>query len=143
MHIWKEWQKIYNSLVTDHTDARHLHKRELSGDRVGAAINYVLEKSDIGTYPGKSYIVAIVIATMINKVYGDDFFETLDDPDLLYGQDDFFVPYSQDKDTYSEILEKLKHIPNWMEMGWVPKTIEYFYAEYTEEGIQSINGVIS
>lgn len=135
---WKEYQRIYNSIVTDHTDSRYLHKREISDNKVGSALSYVKEKSDIGIYPGKSYIVAIIIATMINKVYGDDFFETLDDPELLYGQDDFFVPYNEDKVTYDSILQELRNIPNWIEGGWAPKTVEYFYLEYTQSGIDKI-----
>jgi hypothetical protein len=115
----------------------------MSDDKVTAALNYVREKTDVGTYPGKSYIVAIIYATMINRVYGDDFFKLLDDPDLLYGQDDFFVPYSKDKETYDSILEQLKSIPNWIEGGWAPKTVEYFYLECTELGVNSINGIVN
>jgi hypothetical protein len=139
MREWKLFQELYHSLVTEHTDAGHLHKREMSDDKVTAALNYVREKADVGTYPGKSYIVAIIYATMINKVYGDDFLQTLNDPDLLYGQDDFFVPYSQDKQAYDSILEELKSIPNWIEGGWAPKTVEYFYLECTESGFDMVN----
>lgn len=141
MKEWKMWQEVYNRLVTDHTDARHLHKREMSEDKVNAALGYVREQSDVGVYPGKSYMVAIIYATMLEKVYNEDFYEVLDDPDLLHGQDDFFVPYSQDKETYDAIIKALEGMPNWLEGGWAPKTVGYFYLECTQAGVESVNGV--
>lgn len=139
---WKEWQKLYNSMVTEHSDAAFLHKREICNDRekfVENALFYIEQKADYGIYPAKSYVVAIIFATMINKVYGDDFYETLDDPDLLYGQDDFFVPYRQDPEMYDRIIEALTAIPNWIEQGWAPKTVEYFNLECTEAGFSQIS----
>lgn len=144
MKEWKEWQKLYNSLITQHSDAAYLHKRVIdrSADKfVENALFYIRERADFGIYPAKSYVVGIIFATMINKLYGDDFYETLNDPDLLYGQDDFFVPYSKDPEMYDKILEQLQKIPNWIEQGWAPKTVEYFMLECTEEGFNQINGI--
>lgn len=139
MKEWKICQQIYNSLVVDHTDAEHLHKRVINNDIVFGAMDYISHQGDVGIYPGKSYMVAIIYATMINKVYGDDFYETLNDPDLLYGQDKCFVPYSKDPSSYDAILEKLKDIPDWINKGWAPKTVEYFHLECTQDGLECVN----
>lgn len=142
MQEWKHWQHMYNSLVTDHTDAREKHAFRISGDKVSAALQYCLSRSPEGVYPGKSRIVAIIYATLLEKVYGEDFYEVLDDPNLLYGQDEFFATYSDDKETYDEILLGLEEIPNWIDGGWAPKTVEYFYLECTQKGVDSINGIL-
>ena len=139
MKEWKMWQQLYNSLVTDHSDAGHKHEREIHKEKVNNALFYIQQKADYGIYPGKSYMVAIIYSTILEKVYGEDFYEVLDDPDLLFGQDDYFVPYSQDKETYDEILSRLGLIPNWIEQGWAPKTVEYFYLECTQKGVDSVN----
>jgi hypothetical protein len=137
---WKMWQGIYNSLVTDHTDDRKYHRLEMNPDRVEGAMFYLREKADYGVYPGKSRMIAIIYAAMLEQVYGEDFYEVLNDPELLHGQDDFFVPYLDDMETYDAILDRLKDMPDWLEMGWAPKTVEYFYLECTQKGVDSING---
>ena len=138
MKDWKIWQEMYNRLVQDHTDARHLHRREEQPFHIEDALNYVRQQSPIGIYPAKSFMVAIIYAKMINEVYGDDFYETLNDPDLLYNQDDYFVPYFQAKDTYDQILLRLDGMGIWWKYGWAPKTVEYFYAECTQEGYEKL-----
>lgn len=142
MKEWKLWQGIYNSLVTEHTDAEALHKRVHNDDVVFGAIDYISHRGDVGIYPGKSYMVAIIYATLIEQVYGEDFFETLNDPELLFGQDRCFVPYSQDPQNYDAILQALEKIPNWIESGWAPKTVEYFHLECTQAGVESVNGAV-
>ncbi|BAQ02609.1 hypothetical protein AVU38_gp081 [Ralstonia phage RSL2] len=139
MQEWKMWQEMYNNLVTDHSDAGHKHLREIRDLTVENALFYILEQAGYGIYPAKSYMVAIIYATKLQEVYGEDFYEVLDDPELLYGQDDFFVPYSQNKAFYDELIEALKTIPNWIEKGWAPKTVEYFHLECTEAGVASIS----
>lgn len=135
---WKMWQEVYNNLVTDHTDDRKYHRFEYNEERVENAFFYLNEKADYGIYPAKSRMIAIIYATMLEKVYGEDFYEVLNDPDLLFGQDDFFTPYLKDSDTYDAIIARLKEIPNWLEMGWAPKTVEYFYMECTQQGVDSL-----
>lgn len=139
MKEWKQWQRIYNSMVVDHSDAAHKHKRRMDPEIVENALFYLKEKADYGIYPAKSYIVAIIYATMISRHYGEDFYEVLDDPDLLYGQDEFFVPYSKDKENYDKIIARLDEMPNWLEGGWAPMTVGYFFLECTEEGMNKIN----
>lgn len=139
MKEWKMWQQVYNDLIQDHSDARYKHQYIISNTPVDDAIEYVTHQSPVGLYPGKSRIVAIIYARCISEFYGESFFETLDDSELLHGQDEFFVPYSEDKETYDAILERLKDIPDWIKGGWAPKTVEYFHLECTEAGVASIS----
>lgn len=136
---WKQWQQVYNQLVQDHSDAGHKHARRIEEEIVENALFYLKEKANYGIYPAKSYMVGIIYATMIHRVYKEDFYDVLDDPDLLCGQDDFFVPYSKDKENYDKIIARLDSMPNWLEMGWAPTTVGYFYLECTEEGISKVN----
>lgn len=135
MQPWKEYQKRYNEIVSSHTDDVSNFEVKMDYDIVGAAIDFVTNKSEFAVYPGKSYIVGIIYATMLNKVYGVDVKEALDDPELLYGQDPYFVPYSNDPVVYDEILKRLDELSfNWLESGWASQTVKYFYAECTKEG---------
>lgn len=139
MKEWKIYQQMYNRLVTEHSDARHLHQRVTSEEIVENALNYVKEQSNVGVYPAKSYIIAIIYATLLVQHYGEDFYEVLDDADLLCGQDDYFVPYSQDSENYDAIIARLAQMPGWIEGGWAPKTVEYFLLECTQKGVESVN----
>lgn len=135
---WKMWQQMYDALVKEHTDARELHPRVYKPFDVEDALNYVREQGEVGVYPAKSYMVAIIYAVMIENTYGDPIRQTLDDPDLFLGQDDDFVRYSENKFTYDYLLDQLAKIPNWIEGGWAPKTVEYFHAECTQEGYEKL-----
>lgn len=135
---WKHWQRLYNSVVTDHSDAADKHKRVMKEELVDNALFYIREQADYGIYPAKSYMVAIIYATMLEKVYNEDFYEVLGDENLLWGQDEFFVPYHDDPETYDAILKRLEEYPNWLEMGWAPKTVEYFMLECTAQGFDAV-----
>lgn len=138
MQEWKMWREVYNNLVTDHTDAKHKHAFVESASVVNDAIDYVSQQGTVGRYPGKSRIVSIIYATCISQTYGEDFFRVLDDPELFQNPDDWFTPYSEDKENYDAILARLKDIPDWIKGGWAPKTVEYFHLECTEAGVNSI-----
>jgi len=129
---------LYNQLVTDHTDAFSKMPHIVSEELVDNALRYFESKTFPLIYPAKAYSVAIIYATLIEKVYGFPVRESLDDPDLFLGQDPYFKRYSEDPDTYEQILTKLEGMANWIESGWSPQTVEYFYAECTEEGIERV-----
>lgn len=144
MKPWKEFQQRYNSIVTSHTDDVGNFEVKMNYNIVDAAIDFVTHKGQYALYPGKSYIVGVIYATMLNKEYGVEVKEALDDPELLFNQDPYFVPYSKDPQSYDEILKRLQDIPNWLECGWAPQTVKYFYAECTKEGcLQAINAFLT
>ena len=74
-----------------------------------------------------SYAVAVLYARWLNQEFGEDFLTALNDPDLLYGNDPYFVPYSQDKETYIKIIAAL---PNNMDQGMIPDIRNYFEREF-------------
>jgi len=137
--IYKEYQRLYHELVLDHSD--DFAKMEIieHPELVNNALHYYTSATFPLIYPAKSYAVAVIYATKLHEVYGFDIQESLDDPDLFMGHDQYFVPYSQDPDTYEKILAAVNTLPNWLETGWSPQTVRYFYLECTEQGLEQIN----
>lgn len=137
--IYKDYQQLYQEMVKDHAD--DFSKMEIveHPELVENALKYFESATFPLIYPAKSYAVAIIYATMLHRHYWFDIRETLNDPDLFLGHDQHFVPYSQDPETYEAILARLALIPNWLELGWAPQTVKYFYLECTEAGLESLN----
>ena len=98
----------------------------ISEDIVGDAVLHFEEKVDEWIYPSKSYVVAICYAKWLEQDFDEDFYEVLDDPDLLFGNDPYFVPYSEDEGTYQAILEEI-HFDEFA--GMVPDIYEYYKEE--------------
>jgi hypothetical protein len=85
-------------------------------------------------YPAKSYMVAIVYAQGLAKHFGENFFEALNDPDLLAGLDPWFRPYSEHKNVYDKVLTWLDERSPEFEMPWQAKETErYFRQEFLLE----------
>lgn len=118
---------VYHRLQQEYTDDLNTKNVEIVDDKVGVALRYFKE-SDIGwLYPGKSYTVGILYAKWISEDFGEDFYEVLDDPDLLFGNDPYFVPYSKDKETYDKILENLVIDET---QGTIPDIRNYYEDEF-------------
>ena len=86
MKEWKLKQEVYHRLNTTHKDT--LVDKEISliwkeDDIVDWAIRHWNEKVDRFVYPAKSYCVAICYAKWIERDYGDNFYELLNDPKEL------------------------------------------------------------
>lgn len=139
-HPYKDFQRLYNEMVTDHPDAFANMEIVESEELVNNALHYFREATFPLYYPAKSYSVAIIYAFKLFELYGIGIYDALRDEDLFLGQDPFFVPYDEDPDTYDAILIGLQQIPNWIESGWAPQTVKYFLLECTEEGVQSVLG---
>lgn len=77
-------------------------------------------------YPAKSYFVAIVYAKCMQKYFNVDFYQALNDKDLL-PDDKFFIPYHKDKLTYDKIIENIQNI--W-QYDSINKTVNYFKKEF-------------
>lgn len=136
---YKDYQRLYNQLVTDHPDAFSNMQIVEDQEIVHNALHYFKEATFPLIYPAKSYAVAIIYATKLHELYGVDIYETLSDEDLFLGQDPYFVTYLTDPQSYDLILDELSRIPDWISSGWAPQTVEYCLLECTEEGISSLN----
>lgn len=103
MQEWKIKQKLYHKLNKDYEDDLSDVDIEITEDIAFHAIRYFKEK-DIGwIYPSKSYMVAICYAFWIMEDYNENFYDILNDPELL-PMDPYFVPYREDSTTYNNII---------------------------------------
>ena len=93
---------------------------------VDFALMHFREYVDEWIYPAKSYAVAICYAKWITEDFDEQFYELLDDKDLLFGNDPHFVPYSEAKEIYDKILSQLDFNS---ELGMVPDIYEYYKEE--------------
>lgn len=77
-------------------------------------------------YPAKSYFVAIIYAKCLEKYFKQDFYQSLDDIELLPDDPDF-IPYSMSKDIYDIVLREIGDI--WKYKS-IEKTVNYFKQEF-------------
>ena len=127
MQEWKARSKAYHLMATEHKD--DLNKVDIvwrPDSIVNDAIRHFDEKVDEWIYPAKSYFVAICYANWIALDFNEDFHEVLNDRDLL-PHDPYFKPYTEDQNTYDDIL----WYANWNnnEQGMVPDVREYYEEE--------------
>ena len=135
---YKEYQQLYDSLVTEHPDDFANMQIVEDPELVENALHYFKEATWPLIYPAKSYAVAIIYATKLNEIYGIDIETILSDEDLFLGQDPYFVPFGKDPETYREIMHRLESVPDWINSGWAPQSVEYCLKECTEAGIASL-----
>lgn len=136
--VYKQYQRLYEDLVKDHPDDFANMEIIERDELVENALKYFEAATFPLIYPAKSYAVAIIYATLNEQRYGIPVRDTLDDPDLFLGHDQYFLSYSADPRTYEAIMERLASIPDWLSKGWAPQTAEYWRLECTEEGIQEV-----
>ena len=126
---WKIRQEIYHRLHKAHTDDLNTKDVVLTNQTVKHAIDY-FNKRDIGwIYPSKSYMVAICYARWLAENFGGIPLEYLEDPELLYNNDPYFVEYSRDPKTYHQIL----NVIGWdfdESLGMIPDVKQYFNDEF-------------
>ena len=128
MKDWKIKQELYHRLNVVHEDDLSKVNIQKTNNVVDDAIKYFNER-DIGwIYPSKSYVVAICYAWWLSHDFKEDFADLLNDKDLLYGNDPYFKPYSEDKDTYNAIIDKV--LPINETKGMVPDIKKWYTAEF-------------
>lgn len=129
MEEWKLRQEIYHRLNTKHDDDLNDKKIIITKDIVKNALRYFNEK-DVGwIYPSKSYMVAICYARWLSEEFDKNPLVYLNDFNLLYNNDPYFLPYEKDIETYTKILNSISW--NFDETkGMVPDVKEYFVKEF-------------
>ena len=128
MKDWKIKQELYHRLNVVHEDDLSKVQIEKSDDIVNNAIRY-FEERDVGwIYPSKSYVVAICYAWWLSQDFNEDFYDLLNDKDLLYGNDPYFRHYDASKDIYNAILDKV--LPIEENKGMVPDIKKWYTAEF-------------
>lgn len=128
MKDWKIKQELYHRLNVVHEDDLSKVNIQKTNNVVDDAIRYFNER-DIGwIYPSKSYVVAICYAWWLSHDFQEDFADLLNDKDLLYGNDPYFKPYSEDTDTYNAIIDKV--LPLNETKGMIPDIKKWYTAEF-------------
>ena len=128
MKDWQIKQVLYHRLNVVHEDDLSKVNIQKTNNVVDDAIRYFNER-DIGwIYPSKSYVVAICYAWWLSHDFQEDFADLLNDKDLLYGNDPYFKPYSEDTDTYNAIIDKV--LPINETKGMVPDIKKWYTAEF-------------
>jgi len=130
MKDWKIRQEIYHRMNTSHSDDLSQFSIELTDNIVENAVRYFNDR-DIGwVYPSKSYMVGICYARWLAEQFGGIPEEYLDDAELLYGNDPYFVEYSRDSSTYHSILNQIGGWEFNETRGMVPDVRQYFNEEF-------------
>ena len=129
MKNWKIQQSIYHKLNQLHDDDLSLHDVKLDPEIIKNAILY-FKTTELGwVYPAKSYVVGICYAKGLKQYFAENFYESLNDPDLLFGNDPYFVVYEKDKNTYDAILNNIGFDFDET-MGIIPDIKKYFIEEF-------------
>jgi len=127
---WKIKQEIYHRLNKDLKDDLSKHTITISDNIVDNAVRYFTEKDMGWIYPAKSYMVGICYSKWLSENYGDRPLVYLDDQELLYNNDPYFVSYSKDVSNYMRILENIGGWEFDETLGMVPDVKEYFKMEF-------------
>jgi hypothetical protein len=129
MKTWKIQQEIYHKLNQYHDDDLSLHNIEITENIIDNAIKYFTTTELGWVYPAKSYVVGICYAKWLKQYFAEDFYEVLNDSNLLFGNDPYFVPYEKDKITYDIILKNISFDFDET-LGIVPDIKKYFIEEF-------------
>ena len=128
MKEWKIRQEVYHRLTTNYKDDLKNVDIVLTNDVKEDALRHFYERVDQWLYPAKSYFVAYCYANWISSEFSEDFWQLLDDKDLLYGNDPYFRTYKDDPEVYDFLYSKIgSEVPM---TGMVPDVREYYDAEF-------------
>lgn len=126
-NLLKKESKVMHTTIVQHDEAAIIEY----------AVSYFSEECKELSYPAKSYCVAIIYSHLLNFYFGEDFYEVLNDPDLLNSNDDFFRPYGDVKSLYDHILKHIQFSESFtlnLNLTQVRSTYEYFLEEFSVEG---------
>ena len=123
---YKERRKLSYLINTfDYIDLDYIYIKQSKEDLVKLIIKFFNTESLL-IYPAKSYFVAIVYAKCIEKYFHINFYDALNDEELL-PDDKYFKTYNESKDIYDKVLESIGDIYQY---DSIDKTIKYFKQEY-------------
>lgn len=123
---YKERRKLSYLINTfDDIDLDYIYIKQSKEDLVKLIIKFFNTESLL-IYPAKSYFVAIVYAKCIEKYFRINFYDALNDNELL-PDDKYFKTYNESKDIYDKVLESIGDIYQY---DSIDKTVKYFKQEY-------------
>lgn len=71
---------------------------------VSDAVTYLLDGTSYLRFPGAARAVAIAVADILSKNFNENFFDILNDKNLMNMNDPYFVTYDEAKEVYDAIL---------------------------------------
>ena len=123
---YKDRRKLsYLIHAFDDIDLDYIYIKQSKEDLIKLIIKFFNTKSLL-IYPAKSYFVAIVYAKCIEKYFHINFYDALNDEELL-PDDKYFKTYNESKDIYDKVLEFIGDIYQY---DSIDKTVKYFKQEY-------------
>ena len=123
---YKERRKLsYLINAFDDIDLDYIYIKQSKEDLIKLIIKFFNTESLL-IYPAKSYFVAIVYAKCIEKYFHINFYDALNDEELL-PDDKYFKTYNESKDIYDKVLESIGDIYQY---DSIDKTVKYFKQEY-------------
>ena len=123
---YKERRKLsYLINAFDDIGLDYIYIKQSKEDLVKLIIKFFNTESLL-IYPAKSYFVAIVYAKCIEKYFHINFYDALNDEELL-PDDKYFKTYDESKDIYDKVLESIGDIYQY---DSIDKTVKYFKQEY-------------
>lgn len=123
---YKERRKLsYLINAFDDIGLDYMYIKQSKEDLIKLIIKFFNTESLL-IYPAKSYFVAIVYAKCIEKYFHINFYDALNDKELL-PDDKYFKTYAESKDIYDKVLESIGDIYQY---DSIDKTIKYFKQEY-------------
>ena len=123
---YKERRKLsYLINVFDDIGLDYIYIKQSKEDLIKLIIKFFNTESLL-IYPAKSYFVAIVYAKCIEKYFHINFYDVLNDKELL-PDDKYFKTYNESKDIYDKVLESIGDIYKY---DSIDKTVKYFKQEY-------------
>lgn len=130
MEEWKIRQDLYHKLNKDYSDDLNKVKISFDNEIINNAIKY-FNDTEIGwIYPAKSYMVAICYSKWLSDFFGKHPLDYLNDSQLLYNNDPYFITYEKDFTTYDKILENINYWQFCQKSGMVPDVKNYFIEEF-------------
>lgn len=123
---YKERRKLsYLINAFDDIGLDYIYIKQSKEDLIKLIIKFFNTESLL-IYPAKSYFVAIVYAKCIEKYFHINFYDVLNDKELL-PDDKYFKTYNESKDIYDKVLESIDDIYQY---DSIDKTVKYFKQEY-------------
>ena len=127
MKEWKIKQEIFHRLHKKYDDDLKLFDIEVTDNVIEKSIEYFNNDKLGWVYPSKSYVVAICYAKWISQDFNENFYEILNDENLLSGNDPYFLPYEKSKKIYDDILKIIGDFDQ--SLGIIPDIRKYYEEE--------------
>lgn len=123
-YLFNEWDDKQESHVDEQAD----------DEKIVLAVAYFFKHGSLLIQPYKSYFVAIVYARCMERYFGKNFWECLDDRELLF-DDMYYDRYTDNPEVYHKIVDL---IPDIWQYSSIESTVNYFKKEFLVEDDEQV-----